>query len=93
MCGIDLATFTVLVDEDVYGMDSRAVMGRLAAYDIQSRPLWQPMYLSPAHGNLERGPYAVSESLYLRGLSLPSSVGLQSMDQERVIRTLVELAN
>lgn len=85
--------FTILLDERVYGMDSRAVMGRLAEYDIQARPLWQPMHLSPAHRNLQGGPYAVSESLCRRGLSLPSSVGLQSVDQDRIICALVELAN
>jgi len=77
--------FTVMVDPDEYGMDSRELLRRLAEVKIQARPLWQPMHRSPAHA----GSYAVSggvaERINRDALSLPCSVGLSKADQKRVI--------
>src|SRR5207253_9965690 len=41
--------YTVLVDEAVFGMSSRDLMLRLRHERIETRPLWQPMHMSPAH--------------------------------------------
>lgn len=84
--------FTILVDSSVYGMDSRALLRALGSENIQSRPLWQPLHLSPAHPGSEVLGGAVSERLYRDALSLPCSVGLRDADQERVIRLVRELA-
>ena len=77
--------FTVLIDKDEYGMDSRELLERLGDVKIQARPLWQPMHRSPAH----TGSYAVAGSVAERinrdALSLPCSVGLSKADQMRVI--------
>lgn len=76
---------TVLVDETRFGIDSRSLMRRLDALNIQSRPLWQPTHLSPAH----RGAYvtdcSTAEKLNRDALSLPSSVGLKPHEVNRVI--------
>jgi perosamine synthetase len=81
--------YTVLVDEERFGRDSRALLRFLAAGKIQARPLWQPMHCSPAH---KRGRCAadcgVSERLNLDAISLPCSVGLKEDDQRRVIETI-----
>jgi perosamine synthetase len=81
--------YTVLVDEADYGMDSRALLHKLEAAGIQSRPLWQPVHLSPAHGG---HPYAcpVAEDLYRRAISLPCSVGLTEVQQSKVIEVVKE---
>jgi perosamine synthetase len=39
---------TVLVDEEEYGENSRALMKRLARRGIQARPLWEPLHRSKA---------------------------------------------
>ncbi len=84
--------YTVLVDEAEYGMDSRQLMRRLQDAGIQSRPLWQPAHLSPAHaGHSYRCP--VAEDLYHRALSLPCSVGLMEAEQSRVIAEVVSASN
>lgn len=76
--------YTVLVDEAEYGMGSRALRRRLEDAGIQSRPLWQPIHLSPAHaGHAYVCPLA--EDLYRRALSLPCSVGLTEAQQAKVI--------
>lgn len=80
--------YTVLVDETEYGMDSRQLLRFLQEAGIQSRPLWQPVHLSPSHtGN----PYRceVAEQLYRHALSLPCSVGLTEAEQSRVIERVI----
>jgi perosamine synthetase len=82
--------YTILVDEDQFGMDSRQLMHRLNSQNIQCRPLWQPIHLSPAHrskGALER---PVAERLARQALSLPCSVGLSESEQERVIAAILK---
>jgi len=80
--------FTVLVDEKAFGMDSRALIHHLGERNIQARPLWQPMHLSPAHRNCQALGGDVSARLNRLGVSIPCSVGLGAEDQERVIRTI-----
>ena len=77
--------FTVLVDEEKFGSDSRALLRRLADAKIQARPLWQPMHRSEAHRGAWSRACPVAESIHARALSLPCSVGLSDGDQERVI--------
>ena len=82
--------YTVMIDERVCGFDSRSLMAQLAARDIESRPLWQPLHLCPAHRGGPATDCAVAEALYRDGLCLPCSVGLDD-DQEEVIGAIVEI--
>jgi perosamine synthetase len=77
--------YTVRVDAAQAGVDSRQLMGTLEARHIQSRPLWQPMHLSPAHRESFATDCTVAERLNRECLSLPCSVGLTAEDQQRVI--------
>ena len=77
--------FTVLVDENEFGMDSRALLSLFEQASVQTRPLWQPIHLSPAHRGSPSTDCTVAESLNRRALSLPSSVGLTADQQERVL--------
>ena len=80
-----------LVDEARYGLDSRALMRHLAEVGMQTRPLWQPLHLSPAHvGGLERA-CPTAERLKRDALSLPCSVQLAA-DQRRIITALMSSA-
>lgn len=79
--------YTVLVEEDEYGMNSRALMQRLAEEGIQTRPLWQPAHLSPAHRDAPSASCGIAEKLNHSALSLPCSVGLTTDQQQRVVAT------
>lgn len=83
--------YTILIEEEKFGMDSRRLMRTLAAEKIQCRPLWQPIHQSPAHASNDVVSMPVSEQLARCGLSLPCSVGLTESDQERVIAALIGL--
>lgn len=78
--------YTIRLDPVRARLDRRALLHALAAEGIQSRPLWQPMHLSPAHAGCgPQMPCPVSEQLYQQSLSLPSSTSLTPQDQARVI--------
>ena len=79
---------TLLVDSTDYGIDSRALMARLEAESVQSRPLWHPIYSLKPFRECVAYRIEVADRLYRDGLSLPSSVGLKPEDQERVIRII-----
>jgi perosamine synthetase len=79
--------FTVMVDETKYGLNSRALLKKLDEAGIQSRPLCQPMHLSPAYADLKPADGPVANRLYRDGLSLPCSVGLGE-SQRHVVDTL-----
>jgi len=80
--------YTVLVDRAAFGLDSRAVLLSLGDAGIQTRPLWRPLHLSSAHAGSHGGQFEVAERLHRDALSLPSSVGLTSGEQQRVIEEL-----
>lgn len=82
--------YTIRVREAEAGTSGRALMQVLQEAGIQSRPLWQPLHLSPAHAASPPRPCPIATQLYREGLSLPSSVGLHPDDQDRVIRAIME---
>ena len=83
--------YTVLVEEEKFGLDSRQLMRALGSLEIQCRPLWQPIHQSPAHASNNIASMPVAERLARQGLSLPCSVGLTESEQDRVIAALREL--
>lgn len=82
--------YTVLIDEDEFGIGSRQVMRKLGSQGIQCRPLWQPIHMSPAHTPNRALALPVAERLTRQGLSLPCSVSLSELEQERVLSALLE---
>ena len=72
----------------VSGSDSRSLMHAFAAAGIETRVLWQPMHLSPAHAGAQSVGGEISEMLYREVLCLPSSCGL-SVDQQEQIEAVL----
>ena len=85
--------YTILIEEEQFGMSARAALNKLASKDIQTRPLWQPMHLSPAHRDCEAFRCETADWLHARALSLPCSVGLAESDQDFVIESLRSLSS
>jgi perosamine synthetase len=80
--------YTIEIDEDAYGIDSRELMRRLLGADIQVRPLWQPLHESPSMSGAQAYRCETAERLHRRCLSVPCSVSLSADDQARVIAEL-----
>ena len=77
--------YTILIDSDTYGLDSRQLMKKLEELGVQTRPLWKPLNELPPYRTCQSYQVEVTPALYKTGLSLPCSVGLSQDDQERVI--------
>lgn len=76
--------FTILIDRQKFGMDSRDVLRKLEASMVQSRPLWQPLHRSKAFSDCGEWDCPVADRLNAEALSLPCSVGLSDDDIYRV---------
>ena len=67
----------------------RDAMSRaLAAADIESRPVWKPMHLQPVFAGCRVFGGEVAETLFDRGICLPSGTDLSSADFRRIAGAL-----
>ena len=58
--------------------------------NIESRPLWKPMHLQPIFKKYASYENGISESLFEKGLCLPSGSNTTENDLERIIHLLKE---
>ncbi len=84
--------YTILVDPLEFGVGCRQLLKVLELQKIQTRPLWQPIHLSPAHVVKGAQSLHVAEHLADHALSLPCSVNLSEQDQDRVIEAITAAA-
>ncbi|WP_058104272.1 DegT/DnrJ/EryC1/StrS family aminotransferase [Maribacter dokdonensis] len=56
--------------------------------NIESRPLWKPLHLQPIFNGNQHYVDGTSESLFERGLCLPSGSNLTKEDLDRVVTTI-----
>ena len=52
--------------------------------NIEVRPVWKPMHLQPVFAASRVYGGGLSESMFARGLCLPSGAGLEDCDLERI---------
>ncbi len=78
------------VDPAAFGADREALRLTLEARGIEARPLWKPMHMQPVYARFESVGGRVSESLFERGLCLPSGSSLTSDELERVVDAVHE---
>lgn len=57
--------------------------------DIESRPLWKPMHMQPIFKDYLHFTNGTSETLFEKGLCLPSGSNLSQSDLERVLNNIV----
>lgn len=57
---------------------------------IESRPLWKPMHLQPVYKNNPRYVNGVSESLFKRGLCLPSGPWVTDDDVRYIVKAMLD---
>lgn len=60
----------------------------LDAEGIESRPLWKPMHLQPVYSDAPAYVNGVSESLFRRGLCLPSGPMVSEDDARKIINKI-----
>jgi dTDP-4-amino-4,6-dideoxygalactose transaminase len=78
----------ILIDEDITGFSRDELRLHLEKDTIESRPLWKPMHLQPV---FKEAPYyggKVAESLFEKGLCLPSGSNLTENDLKRISKSI-----
>lgn len=75
---------SIVVDSQVSGWHPRDLTAALRTADIESRPLWKPMHRQPVFASSRGVITGASESLFNRGLTLPSGSALTDAQRERV---------
>ncbi len=77
--------YTILVDEEIFGVSSRGLLRKFSKEKIQTRPLWQPIHLSKIYRDRVKADCPTAEYLHGAALSLPCSVGLSREEQDKVL--------
>ncbi len=81
---------TILLEENS-AIDRERLRLHLERDNIESRPLWKPMHLQPVFKDYRSYLNGVSESLFDRGLCLPSGTNMSVADLYRVVRHIKQL--
>jgi len=80
--------FSILVDEETFGLSRDRLMSVLRSHGIDSRPLFPPVHTQPIYERAEHHP--VAEHLAATGMSLPSATRLQTEDVEKVVAAIAK---
>lgn len=64
------------------------LLRRFAAADIEARPVWKPLHLQPVFAKCRVFGGEVAETLFERGVCLPSGTGLKNGDFARIAACL-----
>ena len=83
---------TLTIDPEVFGADREAARLALEAENIEARPVWKPMHLQPLFEGAPCVGGKVAETLFDRGLCLPSGSNLTATDRDRVIAVVRRMA-
>ncbi len=78
----------VTIDPARFGADRETIRLHLETLNIESRAVWKPMHLQPALKGVRCRGGEVSESLFERGLCLPSGSGMSDADRDSVVAAI-----
>lgn len=81
----------VFFDPALTGITPEQVRIALEAANIESRPLWKPMHLQPVFSGTKTVGGNVAQTLFEKGLCLPSGSSLTDSDQSRIISVVRKL--
>lgn len=73
------------------GVSREDIRLALVADNIDSRPLWKPMHLQPVFADAPYYGNGTSDSIFQRGLCLPSGSNLSEDDLQRVVSKIGEV--
>jgi dTDP-4-amino-4,6-dideoxygalactose transaminase len=78
----------ILLDKEECPVRPAQLIADLDEANIEGRPVWRPMHTQPLFSGAARVGGEIAESLYARGVCLPSSSNLTTDEQDRVIAVL-----
>ena len=74
----------ITIDQEKFGATREDLRVALAARNIDARPVWKPLHLQPVFAHCRVRGGAVAETVFERGLCLPSGSNLTDADFDRV---------
>ncbi len=78
----------ITVEPEAFGATAEEIRLALEAKNIEARPVWKPLHLQPVFRECECMGGKVAESLFKRGLCLPSGSSLTPADQQQIIEII-----
>ncbi|MCP3900209.1 MAG: aminotransferase class I/II-fold pyridoxal phosphate-dependent enzyme [Desulfobacteraceae bacterium] len=82
--------YSIIIDEDEFGMSATKLAEELKKVDVDTRPLFPPIHKQPIYDTKQFLP--VSEMIADNGLSLPSSVGLCKSEINNICEAIRSIA-
>lgn len=79
---------TATVDPRMSPVSRDQIIERLAALEIESRPVWKPLHLQPVFADCARHRGEVAERLFRDGICLPSGSSLKDEDLDRIVAAI-----
>ncbi|MFK8302494.1 DegT/DnrJ/EryC1/StrS family aminotransferase [Capnocytophaga stomatis] len=76
----------ITIDSKKTGFDREDLRLKFLEDNIETRPLWKPMHLQPVFANAPYYGGNVSETLFDKGLCLPSGSNMTDEDRERIVK-------
>jgi dTDP-4-amino-4,6-dideoxygalactose transaminase len=81
----------VIEPDKVLGIDRESLRLAFEEANIESRPLWKPMHLQPVFCNYPYYGTKVAETLFEKGLCLPSGSNLTDEERTRIKRVVLNM--
>lgn len=85
------------IDPEITGVTRTEIIEKLEESNIEARPVWKPMHLQPLFEGVAYYPHeenrSVSDELFEKGLCLPSGSNMTEVQQDEVIKIIIELLN
>lgn len=79
---------TILIDEDITGVNYEMLRVELDKKNIETRPLWKPLHLQPIFIDSPAYVDGTSESLFTHGLCLPSGPCVSDDDVKYIVDSI-----
>lgn len=82
---------TILIDKKITSFDHMELLEFLNDKGIETRPLWKPMHLQPVFAQAPRYVNGISESLFDKGLCIPSGPCVTDEDVAYIVSVVKEM--
>ena len=83
----------ITIDKSLTKIDTEKLRTILLEENIEARPLWKPMHLQPVFEKYEYFGSKTSQTLFLKGLCLPSGSNLLNEDKARIKKAILKVFN
>jgi len=83
----------IIIDPSITGFTREELRLKMEEANIETRPLWKPMHLQPVFADCPFYGNNTSETLFEKGLCLPSGPALTSEDINRVVNVILNLVS